>query len=183
MSSSESTTVSQISHSLNEIKIESKEDNYRRDSFDDRFCDDLCEDILQYLAIKDKLRLECVSKQFQRTVTKKVYELDLDDSQVSVAQILYTLAEKFHRLNCFEKLKSLSIVFMNSDLRLLFPVLKTFPALKRLDLWTDIDKWWFDEEPVSDEEQVYDEVNFISMETNINSFHSMISNIFQISLI
>ena len=27
------------------------EDNYRRDSFDDRFCDDLCEDILQYLLL------------------------------------------------------------------------------------------------------------------------------------
>ena len=49
-------------------EFESKEDNYRKDSFEDRFCDDLCEDILQYLSLKDKLRLEFVSKQFQRTV-------------------------------------------------------------------------------------------------------------------
>ena len=56
-------------------KFESKDDNYRRDSFDDRFCDDLCEDILQYLSLKDKLRLQCVSKQFQRTVFKRQYEL------------------------------------------------------------------------------------------------------------
>ena len=63
------------SHSLNERKVESKEDNYRRDSFDDRFCDDLCEEILQYLSLEDKLRLNCVSKQFHRILFKKQYEL------------------------------------------------------------------------------------------------------------
>ena len=42
--------------------------NYRRDSFSDRVCDDLCQFILQYLPPKDCIRLECVSKQFQRTV-------------------------------------------------------------------------------------------------------------------
>ena len=46
-------------------------------SFDVRFCDDLCEDILQFLPLKDKLRLECVSKQFQRTVFVKQYSLSL----------------------------------------------------------------------------------------------------------
>ena len=56
-------------------KFESKEDNYRRDSFCDRFCDDLCEEILQYLSLEDKLRIQCVSKQFQRTVFKRQYEL------------------------------------------------------------------------------------------------------------
>ena len=71
MSSSETTSVSQNNHSLNERK----EDNYRRDSFEDRFCDDLCEDILQYLSLEDKLRLQSVSKQFQRTVFQRQYEL------------------------------------------------------------------------------------------------------------
>ena len=56
-------------------KFESKEDNYRRDSFCDRFCDDLCEDILQYLSLEDKLKIQCVSKQIQRTVFKRQYEL------------------------------------------------------------------------------------------------------------
>ena len=69
MSSSETTSVSQ--NSLNERK----EDNYRRDSFDDRFCDDLCEEILQYLSLEDKLRLQCVSKQFQRTVFQRQNKL------------------------------------------------------------------------------------------------------------
>ena len=58
-----------------ESVFQSKEDNNRRDSFDDRFCDDLCPEILQYLSLEDKLRLECVSKQFQRTVFQRQYEL------------------------------------------------------------------------------------------------------------
>ena len=33
----------------------------------DRVCDDLCEVILKYLSLEDRLKLECVSKQFQRT--------------------------------------------------------------------------------------------------------------------
>ena len=48
-------------------KEQSNEDNYRRDSFDDRVCDDLSEVLLKYLSLKDRLRLECVSKQFQRS--------------------------------------------------------------------------------------------------------------------
>ena len=47
-------------------KVQSNEDNYRRDSFSDRVCDDLCEVILQYLSLEDRLRLECVSKQFPK---------------------------------------------------------------------------------------------------------------------
>ena len=58
-------------------KFESKEDNYRRDSFDDRFCDDLCEVLLQFLPFIHKLRLESVSKQFQRTVLQREYEVNI----------------------------------------------------------------------------------------------------------
>ena len=71
-SSSETTSVSQ--NSLKERNIVS-EDNYRRDSFDDQFCDDLCEVLLQFLSFEDKLRLECVSKQFQRTVFQRHHKL------------------------------------------------------------------------------------------------------------
>ena len=141
MSSSETTSDSHNSHSLNERKVVPKEDNYRRDSFDDRFCDDLCEDILQYLSLEDKLRLQCVSKQFQRTVFQSVYELYLDESDGSVTHLLDTLGKKSKKLNCFEKLRSLSIGFIDSDLRQLLPKLKAFPALKRLKLWTDIHEW------------------------------------------
>ena len=75
MSSSETTSVLE-----KERNVESK-DNYRRDSFSDSFWDDLCEDILQYLSLEDKLRLECVSKQFQRTVFQRQYKLNLSISR------------------------------------------------------------------------------------------------------
>ena len=50
----------------------------RSDSFDDRICDDLSEVILQYLPLKDKIRLECVSKQFHRSVFQKQNEIILE---------------------------------------------------------------------------------------------------------
>ena len=50
-------------------------DSQNRQSFIDRFSDNMCEEILQFLPLKDKLRLQCVSKQFQRTVFKGQYEL------------------------------------------------------------------------------------------------------------
>ena len=49
-------------------------------SFDDRICDDLSEVLLQFLPIKHKLRLECVSKQFQRTVFQKQCKVTLVSS-------------------------------------------------------------------------------------------------------
>ena len=61
-------------------KFESKEENFRRNSFCDRFCDDLCEEILQYLSLEDKLRLQCVSKQFQRNIFQKHYGLYINMS-------------------------------------------------------------------------------------------------------
>ena len=129
-----------------------KPENYRRDSFDDRFCGDLYEEILRYLTVGDKFRLECVSKQFQRTVFQNLNELNLNDSYVSVTQKwkhsdvwathkMEFLAKKFQRLDCLQKVMSLSITFRDSDLRLLLPELKAFPALKRLDLGTDIHYW------------------------------------------
>ena len=42
----------------------------KRQSFSERICDDLCEEILKYLPIEDRFRLEGVSKQFQRTIFK-----------------------------------------------------------------------------------------------------------------
>ncbi len=61
-------------------KVQKLEDNYRRDSFSDSVCDDLSEIILQFLPIEDKFRFECVSKQFQRTVFQRHYELVITNS-------------------------------------------------------------------------------------------------------
>ena len=55
-----------------------RSDSQNRHSFEDRFCDDLCEEILQYLSLEDKLKLEGVSKQFQRTAFKRQYELNME---------------------------------------------------------------------------------------------------------
>ena len=54
-----------------------RSDSKKRQSFSHRICDDLCEEILKYLPLKDKLRLECVSQQFQMTVLKKQSKLHL----------------------------------------------------------------------------------------------------------
>ena len=43
----------------------------------DRFGDDLTEEILQYLTFEDKIRLECVSKQWRRLVFNKQFAIDL----------------------------------------------------------------------------------------------------------
>ncbi|CAG2102990.1 unnamed protein product [Medioppia subpectinata] len=40
--------------------------DYKRDSFGDRICDDLCQLVLNWLPLKDKVRMSGVSKQFQR---------------------------------------------------------------------------------------------------------------------
>ena len=55
----------------------------KRQSFFERICDDLCEEILKYLPIEDRFRLEGVSKQFQRTIFKSegVLFLKLDDME------------------------------------------------------------------------------------------------------
>ena len=58
-------------------KIRRIDDNYRRDSFDERVCYDLSEVLLQFLPIEDKFKFESVSKQFQRTVFERHSELDL----------------------------------------------------------------------------------------------------------
>ena len=57
-----------------------RSDTQKRRSFSERICDDLSEVILQYLSLEGKLRLECVSKQFQRTVFQRHYELKIDKS-------------------------------------------------------------------------------------------------------
>ena len=68
---------------------------YSRDSFSHRICDDLCEVILQYLSLDDKIRFECVSQQFQRTVFQRQHELRINftDSHI-IARIIVKSFEK-----------------------------------------------------------------------------------------
>ena len=81
-----------------------------RQSFSDRICDDLCEEILQYLSLEDKLKLEGVSKQFQRTVLKKHNELTIEtlnwmDNRTVKEEFKYLFIE-----NMFINLNSLEIL-------------------------------------------------------------------------
>ena len=50
---------------------------YAKNSFD-RFGDDLTEEILQYMTFEDKIRLECVSKQWRRLVFNKQFVIELN---------------------------------------------------------------------------------------------------------
>ena len=54
---------------------------YPKNSFD-RFGDDLTELILQYLTLEDKVRLECVSKQWRRLVFNKQFTIEIDSDSV-----------------------------------------------------------------------------------------------------
>jgi hypothetical protein len=64
----------------------SKTDNvFELDSFE-RFSDKLCEELISYLSISDKIRLECVSKQWKSLIFNKQksivinYHKDREDS-------------------------------------------------------------------------------------------------------
>ena len=65
-----------------------------KNSFD-RFGDDLTELILQYLTFEDKVRLECVSKQWRRLVFNKQFVIDLRPETVTKDSLrrLYSLSE------------------------------------------------------------------------------------------
>ncbi|CAG2113640.1 unnamed protein product [Medioppia subpectinata] len=66
--------------------------NYSKDSFD-RFGDDLCQELLSYMAFKDRFRCECVSKQWQRVVFEGQLALNIkrelfDDNFSQIVSIL-----------------------------------------------------------------------------------------------
>ena len=69
---------------------------YRKDSFD-RFGDDLTELILSFLWFEDKIRLECVSKQWKRCVFQRQFVIEINFFR--------------HRKNC----NSLNGLFRKSD--------------------------------------------------------------------
>ena len=90
------------------------------DSFDDRFCDDLCEDILQYLPLKHKLRLECVSKQFQRTVFQKQFTITLFSHLLSNHKISQQMKDKVFERHYLKSIES--IMKKCPNLKILFLV-------------------------------------------------------------
>ena len=74
---------------------------YAKNSFD-RFGDDLTELILQYLTFEDKVRLECVSKQWRRLVFNKQFVIEIlsDSKQTKNSMDLYRKFKKrLHSIN------------------------------------------------------------------------------------
>ena len=81
-----------------------------RQSFSERICDNLCEEILQYLSLEDKLKLEGVSKQFQRTVLKKHYELTIETKNWIPKRRVKIEYEYLFIENTFIDMKSLEVL-------------------------------------------------------------------------
>ena len=66
-----------------------------------RFGDDLTEELLQYLSLEDKIRLECVSKQWQRCVYQRQFVIEIhtnnrphNDERLSNVQLFQSLLKK-----------------------------------------------------------------------------------------
>jgi len=67
--------------SNNEVKNKRqlRSDTKKRQSFSDRIFVDLCEVLLKCLSFEDKVKFECISKQFQKLVFNKQYIIEIDE--------------------------------------------------------------------------------------------------------
>ena len=97
---------------------------YERDSME-RFGDDLTEEVLSHLWFSDKVMFECLSKQWQRLVFNKQFELDLN---------LYTDFKE--RKNTLHRLlrKEDNRRDLKVDIKLLESLLKKCPNVRRVYL-------------------------------------------------
>ena len=142
MNESKTENISSLEIELSEYKNESKKrlkssgsealdrQTVNKKSFSDRICDDISEVILQYLPFENKSKYESVCNQFQRTVYRKDNELNLKDGDIPSFKILEKYRQKFLRLNCLQKLTSITIICGNTDFEQLFTCLKQLPDLK-----------------------------------------------------
>ena len=64
-----------------------------RQSYSERICDDLSQVILQPL--KDKFRVECLSKQFQRTIFAKPSELKVTLDMIEDKNVFLSIVRKY----------------------------------------------------------------------------------------
>ena len=87
----------------------------------DRLGDDLTEEILQYLTFEDKIRLECMSKQWQRCVYRKQFVIEIGDNNTQ---------------NSLNKLLDEDEELLDEEL--LESVLKKCPNVKEFILYSDV---------------------------------------------
>ena len=113
-------------------KRQTFDDIYRRYSFSHRICDDLAEHILQFLPFEVKFRLECVSKQFQRTIFERQYEWVIDPILTFRTKaiecpkkaerslfILINIAKKLTKIHCLRQNTYHEICLNDRDLDLI----------------------------------------------------------------
>ena len=91
-----------------------------RHSYEERICDDLSADILNLLPFEDKLRLRCVSKQFQRTVLLR--QTDLPNF------LLKKQSDLFIKLDILEKMPNINEIVIESR-----EIFETYNLLRLLD--------------------------------------------------
>ena len=91
-----------------------------KESYDHRICDDLSEVLLQFLPMKDKLRFECVSRRFQKTIFTKHSTLIIDSN----------MCEKFKTKYIDEEEDSETEIYFDSEK--LEMLVRKFPNINRL---------------------------------------------------
>jgi hypothetical protein len=64
---------------LSDNNINNNKIDLKRDSFSDRICDDLCQVLLSFLSFEDKIRFECVSKQWKTLIFNKQNAIQIND--------------------------------------------------------------------------------------------------------
>ena len=89
-------------------------------SFDDRICDDLSEVLLQFLPLEGKQRLECVSKQFQRTVFQKQFKITLYSSFQSNHEMSEDMKEKLFDKTYMKSIESILKKYPNIQSMVLY---------------------------------------------------------------
>ena len=92
----------------------------------DRLGDDLTEEILQYLTFEDKIRLECVSKQWQRCVFTKQFGLDIVEGS----------KQTMDSLRIYRKEERRSPIV---DMMSLESVLKKCPNIKKVNIEIEVE--------------------------------------------
>jgi hypothetical protein len=80
----------------NELSANNEEFDSNGESFSGRICDDLCEVLLSYLSFEDKIRFECVSKQFQSCVFVKQNTIEVVEYPLNNKN---TLSNLFNRIS------------------------------------------------------------------------------------
>jgi hypothetical protein len=96
---------------------------YSKQSFD-RFGDDLCQLLLTYLSISDKMRFECISKQWQRFIFNKQFKLiiSVGEGNDTISKLLFSSKKFKHLFNLkkdsfeilLKKLKSINEIVIDN---------------------------------------------------------------------